>query len=64
MIGDDSVGIVIITERVADLIRNAVDRYVFTADFPLILEVPDRNGSIPDRPTLRQTANQAIGVSV
>ncbi len=37
-------GIIIITERVAELIRIRVDRNVFTETFPLILELPDRIG--------------------
>ena len=34
------IGIIIITERVADLIRPQVDRFIFTRSFPLILEIP------------------------
>ena len=61
---DSDVGIVIITERAADFIRGDVERYVFTEDFPLILEIPDRKGRVPGRPSLRETVNNAIGVSV
>ena len=57
-------GIIIITERVAGTIRATVDRYTFTEDFPLIVEIPDRQGRLPDRPTLRALVNEAIGVSV
>jgi V/A-type H+/Na+-transporting ATPase subunit F len=57
-------GIVIITERVADLIRTTVDRYIFSEDFPLIVEIPDRGGPLPDRPALRALVNQAIGIRV
>ena len=63
-IADRDVGVVIITERVADLIRDVVDRYLFTEDFPLILEIPDRTGPRAGRPSLRETANVAIGISV
>lgn len=57
-------GIVIITERTADLIRTTVDRYIFSEDFPLIVEIPDRGGPLPDRPELRALVNQAIGIRV
>ena len=64
VIRNREIGVVIITERTADMIRETVDRYVFTEDFPLILEVPDRQGRIPGRPSLREVANRAIGISV
>ena len=64
VIADREVGVVIITERSADLIRGEVDRYVFTEDFPLILEIPDRRGRAEGRPSLRAVANAAIGINV
>ena len=64
VIQESEIGVVIITERVADQIREQVDRYVFTEDFPLILEIPDRRGRIEGRPSLREVANRAIGISV
>lgn len=62
--GDSEIGVVIITEPIADLIRTDVERFTFTSDFPLILEIPDRNGRAEGRPTLREVANQAIGINV
>jgi V/A-type H+-transporting ATPase subunit F len=64
VIGRKTIGVVIITEQVADMIRNTVDRYVFTEDFPLILEIPGRDGALPGRPTLREMVNNAIGIHV
>ena len=56
------VGIIIITERVADMIRPLVDRFLFTESFPLIVEIPDRKGRQPDRPGIRDLVNTAIGI--
>lgn len=58
------IGIVVITETVAEMIRSVVDRYVFTEDFPLIVEIPDRTGPLPDRPDMRSLVNQAIGINL
>lgn len=58
------VGIVIITERAADLIRDRVDSYVFTEQFPLIVEIPDRQGRLPGRPGAREMVNRAIGIKL
>ncbi len=64
VIDDGTTGIIVITEPVAGLIRETVDAYLFTSDFPLILEIPDRHGRDPERPGLREVVNQAIGIRV
>ncbi len=61
---DKEVAIIIITERVADMIRSIVDKYLFTVSFPLIVEVPDRKGVQPGRPGIKEMVNAAIGVKV
>jgi V/A-type H+/Na+-transporting ATPase subunit F len=61
---NQDVGIVIITERVAELIRPLVDEYVFTEEFPLLVEIPDRGGRIEGRPGLREMVNRAIGITL
>ena len=57
-------GIIIITQDIADMIRSEVDRYVFTETFPLIVEIPDRHGSLPDRPGIKEMVNTAIGLKL
>ena len=61
---DHDYGIILITERIAELIREKVDRYVFSEQFPLILEVPDRHGRLEGKLGLREMVNRAIGISV
>ena len=61
---DPEIGIIVITERVAELIRLKVDRYLFSEQFPLILEIPDRNGKLEGKPDLREMVNRTIGISV
>jgi len=58
------IGIIIITERVADLIRPRVDRFIFTRSFPLIVEIPDRKGPLSGKPGIREMVNQAIGIKL
>ena len=64
LLEDKEVGIVIITECVADMIRTTVDKYLFTMSFPLICEIPDRTGRSPDRPNIREMVNAAIGIKL
>ena len=61
---DGDIGIIIITERVADMIRPAIERFVFTENFPLIVEIPDWRGPVEGRPGIREMVNSAIGISL
>jgi V/A-type H+-transporting ATPase subunit F len=61
---DKEVGIIIITERIAQLIRTTVDRYLFRERFPLIVEIPDRTGSVVGRMGIREMVNVAIGIKL
>lgn len=63
-LGDKDTGIIIITEQAADFIRPRVDQYVFTRQFPLIVEIPGRTGRSPDKPGLRDMVNAAIGIKL
>jgi len=61
---DKEIGIVIVTERIADMIRPIVDKYLFTVSFPLIVEIPDRKGPKPGRPGIKEMVNTAIGLKL
>ena len=61
---DRDICIIIITEKVADMIRSTVDKYLFTESFPLIVEIPDRHGRDPSRPGIKEMVNTAIGIKV
>lgn len=64
LLEDGQTGIIIITERVADMIRPVVDKYLFTVNFPLVVEIPDRNGTKLGRPGIKETVNTAIGIKI
>lgn len=59
---DKEIGIILITERLAELIRPLVDQHVLGKDFPLVVEIPDRHGPIAGKPSLREMMNSAMGV--
>ena len=59
---NEDIGIIIITEKIAQLIRPTVDRYLFTERFPLIIEIPDRTGPVSGRMGIREMVNTAIGI--
>jgi V/A-type H+-transporting ATPase subunit F len=61
---DSDIGVIIITERAADLIRPLVNRQLFTQQFPLLVEIPDREGPSEGRPGIREMVNAAIGITL
>lgn len=61
---DSDIGIIIIEDRIADMIRPVVDKYIFTEQFPLIVEVPGRAGKVPGRPGIRAMVNESIGIKL
>jgi V/A-type H+-transporting ATPase subunit F len=63
-LADSDVGIVLITERIAELIRTTVDRYVYTVRFPLIVEIPDRQGRIAGKKGIRELVNESVGIKL
>jgi V/A-type H+-transporting ATPase subunit F len=64
LLKDKETSIIIITERIADMIRSTVDKYLFTVSFPLIVEIPDRKGTKAGRPGIKEMVNTAIGLKL
>lgn len=59
---DKNNGIIIITQPVADMISEIVDRYLFAEMFPLVVVIPGPGGE--KSRDLRSLVNEAIGVSL
>lgn len=60
----NDIGIIIITEKIAAAIREEMEEYVFSHDFPLVIEIPGREGPMEGRVSIRQMVRSAIGFSV
>jgi len=60
----DDIGIIIITERIAALIRPAVNAYFYHKACPLIVEIPDRLGPIADRISIKEVIQTAVGIRI
>jgi len=61
---DEDLGVILITERTADLVRELVEELLYTTAFPLILEIPDRRGPLKNRGSVRDIVKHAVGLSV
>ncbi len=59
-----NIGIIIITERSAELIRKRVDNEKINAQRPLVVEIPDREGPMPGRKSILELIREAIGIRV
>ena len=50
-IENQSIGLVLITEKIAALVRQDVDKILYTMHRPLVVEISDTTGSLPGRPS-------------
>ena len=60
----EGLGIVVITERIAEMIRQQVDQYVYKTTFPLIIEIPDQQGPMEGRGSVRDMIRAAVGINL
>ena len=56
--------IIIVTEQIANAIRERVSEVRFGADFPLIVEIPGPEGESADSPSLMKMIREAVGIRV
>jgi V/A-type H+-transporting ATPase subunit F len=63
-LADEEVGIVLVTEDVADLARRRVDMLMVRSAVPLVVEIPGPEGPSPDRPPLSEVIRRTIGVRI
>lgn len=56
--------IIILTETVAESIRAQVERMCYESPGPLIVEIPGPAGPLPGRKSLRQLAQEAVGIHI
>jgi len=58
------VGILLITERYAQALRNELDNIMLKSRYPLVLEIPDMSGPLEDKITISDLVKTAIGVKI
>lgn len=63
-LADESVGVVLITEDVANLARQRVDTLKVRSTIPLVVEIPGPAGPGPDQPPLSEVIRRSIGVRI
>lgn len=60
----EGLGVIILSERIAEKIRSRVDQYLYKTTFPLIIEIPDRTGPLEGRRSVRDLIRAAVGIGI
>ncbi len=58
---EKDIGLILITERIADAIRDQVDSIVLGSSLPLLLEIPDTGGPVPGRKSTKERMVALMG---
>lgn len=61
---EQNVRIIMVNERIADSVRDKIEAMILKMDFPLVIELPDRNGPLPDRKSMKELLKSSIGFSL
>ena len=62
IIKEKKYAIIIVTEKIGKMID--IDKYTYTYDFPLIVDIPDRTGSSDDKKSIEEIIRKTVGISV
>lgn len=58
------IGLLLITESVANVIRKKLDNYKITAKTPVVLEIPEETGSVRDKNYLLKFISESVGLKI
>lgn len=61
---DESIGIILITELLAEKVEDLIRDYKLNRSKPLIVEIPDRHGTRRPADYIMRYINEAIGLKV
>lgn len=64
VIKDQTIGIVLITEKLVDLIPDRIAQLKISISRPLLVEIPDRHGSAKGRDYITKYIREAIGLKI
>jgi len=63
-ISDQSIGIILITEKLVDLIPERIAQLKISISRPLLVEIPDRHGSYKGGDYITKYIREAIGLKI
>ena len=60
----EDVGIVLVTDDVADLIQARIDQLKYHSEIPLVVEIPGPNSKPKEQDSLNEMIERAIGIKI
>ena len=63
-VSDPDLGILIFTEKAAEMVRDYIDGLKLTLHTPLIIEIPDRHGSRDIAKSINSMVQESIGLKL
>jgi len=58
------IGIILITEKLASLVREEVKKIKLDLNIPLIVEIPDRHGTARSKDSITKYVKESIGLKI
>ncbi len=64
VIKNQDIGILILTEKIVDMVRDEYLEYKLKSKTPLIIEIPDRHGSIREYNAIKNYIRDSVGIHI
>jgi len=61
---DSNIGIIILTEKIVDLVHDEVMEYKIKNKKPLIIEIPDRHGTTRGSDVITNYIRESVGIRI
>lgn len=61
---NQDIGILILTEKIVDMIKEEYLEYKIKSKTPLIIEIPDRHGSIREYNAIKNYIRDSVGIHI
>ncbi len=64
LLKNKEIGIILVTEKLAESLRDKIDEMKQRLPYPLIVEIPDRHGSIKGEDYITGYIRESIGIKI
>ncbi len=61
---DKKTGIILITEKLAPLVGDEIEKIKLSVSLPLIVVIPDRHGTLRTKDSITKYVNESIGLKI
>ncbi|WP_313346222.1 V-type ATP synthase subunit F [Sedimentibacter sp.] len=61
---NQDIGILILTEKIVDMIKEEYYEYKLKSKTPLIIEIPDRHGSVREYNAIKNYIRDSVGIHI